>query len=431
MRSTRSLPGATVVLGCALLALAAAPVTASTSAGGRAAWLSVSGSALPDPYPQFLFGGRTRVNPREFTLGPQNASRLTTFWTHGGPSGAAGYGAPVVADGKVFEGWYQCCPRPSSVQAIDAKTGKLIWTFPTPALVVAPAAVAGGTVFAGDYNGTLYAIAEKTGTLLWSGQAGGQFFDNEGLTVGDGVVYATTTTLNGAGGTLSAWTASGCGAVTCSPLWTATAYGPASSVAAVGDTEVYVVDGQGYVDAFPVAGCSASPCTALWRGQILPPGRSFSSLSVVDGIVYAEGSELYAFPAYGCGAVLCAPLWQYLTGGSDIGVVSVAYNHVYVGTGAGLTAFPDRCLRGSTCGALWVDPTFSTARLIVANGVVYGATAYAPTTSVFAADAFTGHVLFRQALQGAGTIRAPAIANGVLYVATTVTNEVIAYHLGT
>jgi outer membrane protein assembly factor BamB len=38
-------------------------------------------------------------------------------------------------------------------------------------------------VFAGDYNGVLYALNERTGKLIWSGKAGNQFFDPDHIAV--------------------------------------------------------------------------------------------------------------------------------------------------------------------------------------------------------------------------------------------------------
>ena len=43
---------------------------------------------------------------------------------------------------------------------------------------------------AGDYDGTLYALDERTGTILWSESAGQEFFDPENVTIAGSMVFA-------------------------------------------------------------------------------------------------------------------------------------------------------------------------------------------------------------------------------------------------
>src|SRR5207302_6420008 len=236
--------------------VAAATIPAQTGAGRP----GVSGNARADWYPQFLFHGQNRVNPNETILGANNVSGLTSFWTFPTPPVSA-FAAPVVDRGLLFEGEYA-----GAVQALDATTGQVVWSYQAAAPVVVASAVANGAVFAGDKNGTLYALDEQTGTLLWTGPVSGdQFFDPDNITVVGGIVYAATLTLSASSGTLSAWSASGCGALTCSPLWTAN-IGAVEAGPAASDARAFVAAAYGGLYAFSTTGCPTPPCAPLWKG---------------------------------------------------------------------------------------------------------------------------------------------------------------------
>ncbi len=51
--------------------------------------------------------------------------------------------------------------------ALDAETGKPRWTYQTDGEVKGSAAVAGGRVYIGSYDGHVYALGAADGRLLW------------------------------------------------------------------------------------------------------------------------------------------------------------------------------------------------------------------------------------------------------------------------
>ena len=78
------------------------------------------------------------------------------------------YASAAVADGRVFVGG-----RDKMVHALDAATGKSIWTFTTRARVDSSPAVAGGIVWVGSNDGRLYALDAASGKSVWEFDAGG------------------------------------------------------------------------------------------------------------------------------------------------------------------------------------------------------------------------------------------------------------------
>jgi outer membrane protein assembly factor BamB len=335
----------------------------------------------------------------------------------------------VVHEGLLFEGEYDCCPAPSAIRALDVTTGQVEWTYPTQAPVVAPAAVTNGTVFAGDYDGTLYALDEQTGVLRWEGALPGQqFFDPDFVTVAGGVVY--TSTLEepaGSGpGTLAAWSVAGCGSLTCEPLWTATV--PfVQSGAAVAGSSVFVASGDGTLSSFSTRGCLAPPCSPQWTASFPAGGAPYGSIAVARGVVYVsnvQGGEVAAFPAAGCTASRCDPSWAYDTGPTDDPALAVWGDRLFVGTSSSLRANPARCPTPLCSTPVWTDPTAPRAKILVANGVVFAIAG----DSVVADSASTGRRLWRAALASSAA-SGPAVADGSLYVAVTFGWEIDAFGL--
>ena len=397
--------------------LAALPSQAASSARTE---------ALSDPYPQFLFKARDRVNPRETILSRTNVSGLTTRWVHAFRGGNP-YAAPVVDEGLVFEPLYS-----GTVEALNAATGRIRWTYRAGTPMVAGAAVTNSSVFVGDYNGTIRALNAQTGALLWSGKAGTNFFDSQNITVSGGVAYAVTGS-NPAGpgpSELSAWGTFGCGASVCSPLWSAQVGGQIEAGVAVdGSGAVFVESGDGYLYAFAAYGCGAHSCGPLWRGVVtgVSSRAGYGSLSISDGIVYVGGqnSPVKAFRVDGCGMALCQPAWGYDSG--TIGQANVAVDHglVYVGAAGGLEAFDALCPKATVCEPVWTDTAAPSAAPLVANGVVY---ANSTQTTLLADNSSTGQRLWNTTIPG-NSSSGPAVANGSLYLASTNGEELLAYHL--
>jgi outer membrane protein assembly factor BamB len=78
------------------------------------------------------------------------------------------YSSAAVVDGRVVLGG-----RDKRVHAVDARSGKALWTFATQARVESSPAVVGSRVFVGSSDGRLYALDLAKGTRLWEFNAGG------------------------------------------------------------------------------------------------------------------------------------------------------------------------------------------------------------------------------------------------------------------
>lgn len=102
-------------------------------------------------------------------------------------------------------------------------------------------------------------------------------------------------------------------------------------VATAGD-RVYVSGGK----VFDAAGCGAPTCTPLWT--VTPAGSSAGPV-VAGGVVYEGGpGAIYGYDAAGCGAATCAPLVDVPADGTPVGL-SVSNGHVYATNGTELTAY--------------------------------------------------------------------------------------------
>ena len=145
---------------------------------------------------------KTQVAPGGVTGGLQwgsatDGQRLFVAAANAGPALAgAGAGAEIwtLKDGSTTRagGW----------ASLDAKTGSVLWTTKDPLGSRAEAAVSGanGVIFGCnlDYvRGTMYALDAKTGKPLWSFDSGGPC--NAGPSIADGMVFWGTGTFAGSG----------------------------------------------------------------------------------------------------------------------------------------------------------------------------------------------------------------------------------------
>jgi outer membrane protein assembly factor BamB len=160
--------------------------------------LSSGGSASP-PESRLLTGSgypNANTSNTRYVGGPIDASNVSTLrvaWTL--PLTAKSeYGsyssAPVIANGIVYSQDLQ-----SNVQAIDLKTGKVIWTktYDSPDQGPNGVVVQGGRVY-GATTSSAFALDEKTGKQDWSVPLVGN--EHEGIDMApgyhDGIVYVST-----------------------------------------------------------------------------------------------------------------------------------------------------------------------------------------------------------------------------------------------
>jgi polyvinyl alcohol dehydrogenase (cytochrome) len=109
----------------------------------------------------------TRFQPaREAGLTSQTTPKLKLKWAFGFPGVTTAFGTVTVAGGKIFIG-----AADGTVYALDAQSGCMYWTYGAVAGVrVAPVVGLGGVYF-GDLRGNVYALNANTGALLWRKRA--------------------------------------------------------------------------------------------------------------------------------------------------------------------------------------------------------------------------------------------------------------------
>lgn len=142
----------------------------------------------------------TQVAPGGLTGGLQwgsavHGNRIFVAVANSGMTGAAADpGVWTLKDGSTTKsgGW----------AALDRKTGAVLWTTKDPLGSRAEAAVSGanGVLFGCNLdpvNGTMYALDERDGKVLWSYNSGGSC--NAGPSIADGMVFWGTGTFSGFG----------------------------------------------------------------------------------------------------------------------------------------------------------------------------------------------------------------------------------------
>ena len=188
--------------------------------------------------------------------------------------------SPAVVNGVV----YTVSNTDNKVYALNAATGKPLWSYQASNNTFSSPALANGIVYIGASDGNVYSLNAATGDLLWKYTIGGanSFFfagvRGRSVYIGsrDGNLYA----LDGSTGALR---------------WKYTALGPVDASPAVANGIVYF--GSFYPDNTLYA-LDASTGALIWK-VTLAYGSFYSSPAVANGIVYfgGEGSYLYAFNA--------------------------------------------------------------------------------------------------------------------------------------
>ncbi len=132
------------------------------------------GAPLEDPSKSPRWTGwspsttNTRFQSSELAgLSPSDLQRLKLKWAFGFPDASVAWSHPTVAGGRLFVG-----SQNGTVYALDAKTGCIHWTFSASggvrtAVAVAPAGGARLVVYFGDTAANAYALDAATGRQLW------------------------------------------------------------------------------------------------------------------------------------------------------------------------------------------------------------------------------------------------------------------------
>jgi len=363
---------------------AALPGNHTVTATGQTSGLSAQAIFLVQTnWSMFGFDPQqTHFNPYENVLTTTNVSQLTLDWKrhtkgvyylsspavsngivyiNAGPlyaldehTGAViwqakiyGISSPVVANGIVFIGTGNG-PR-SSVTALNAQTGRVIWTYPLNGITSTPIE-SDGTLYVGSIRGNrgiVLALREQNGTLKWSFETKytiSAVSSSMGTVyVGAGKLYALDSTT----GLLK---------------WSFTEGSKIDTAATVVNNVVYVGSNANKVYAL-----NAQTGALLWKASISKGQYDpVSSLAVANGVVYVGSYDhhLYALDAQ-TGAIK----WSYLTGGNVASSPAVANGVVYFGSDDAKIYALD-----ATQGTLlWSYTTGGSVESspAVANGVVY------------------------------------------------------------
>jgi outer membrane protein assembly factor BamB len=176
--------------------------------------------------------------------------------------------SPLLHGKRLFVGSWD-----HNVYALNAKTGRKIWSFQTDDQVNTSAAYWKGRIFIGSDGGTLYALSAKNGKLLWSAQSNSTFGTREFWyatpTIAYGRVYIGNTD-----GTMYVY-----GARTGKLLWARPLGSYIYGAAAVYQRKVFVGTYDGKLFAL-----DAATGDTVW--EIPARGAVHSAPTVMDGLVY-------------------------------------------------------------------------------------------------------------------------------------------------
>jgi outer membrane protein assembly factor BamB len=227
-----------------------------------------------------------------------NASTGGLRWSN---SDFGGFASPAVADEAVY------FANGGGMEAVNASTGALLWTYTPGFQINASPAEANGVLYTGSLvNAVFYAIDTSTGVPLWTFESGPDrdYAFNSSPAVANGLVYAASDD-----GNLYALNAS-----TGALVW--------GYPSGAGSTPA-VANGVVYVDG--VYALNATTGALLWTS----PFGSFPA--VADGVVYSVGGN----DVYALNASTGALLWSYATGGTVSARPAIANGVVYIGSDDG------------------------------------------------------------------------------------------------
>jgi len=186
------------------------------------------------------------------------------------------YGAPAVADGIVYIGYYS-----GTIYAIRAATGVEVWEHDIKSNIAGGLAVADDTVFVGSSNGNLSALDAGNGSLKWEFSAQNEVWTTPAVV--DGVVYFGSLdhrlyALNASDGS-EKWTFAAGGGIGATPL---------------------VIGGVVYVGSFDKKFYAVDANTGAQKWVFQGAGGWFWGEAVYDhGIIYAGSLDhnVYALDA--------------------------------------------------------------------------------------------------------------------------------------
>ena len=176
--------------------------------------------------------------------------------------------SPLIVDGVIYFGSWD-----GYVYALDARTKRVRWRFETDDRVVAGPAYSHGTIYVPSNGGHLYAIDAQTGRERWRASAFSRFGRREYFYATPTVAYGRVFIGNADGYVYSFGAKSG------NLIWAQRAGTYVYTAAAVSRRTVFVGTWDGYVVAF-----DAATGSTRWRHDA--PGGVSGAPTVMNGLLY-------------------------------------------------------------------------------------------------------------------------------------------------
>jgi outer membrane protein assembly factor BamB len=360
--------------------------------------------------------GHSCFNPYENVLDPEDVDQAAMRWD--AVVGTSGETSALYDHGTLFVG------GPDGVAGLDPATGAIIINYKTGGPVVTnPAILKGfdpqpdppGKVIVGSKDGTLSAFDQTDDFPVWQVALGAE--PTSPLVI-QGVDQTDDKVLVGAGDVLSAFDGDGM------KLWATSVAGgdisPGGPVM-IDQTDDFVAVSAGNV----LTEVDAHDGRIMWSNAFSRSPLVAASMGSTNLLVGDEEGVLYAIDPT-TGNVLDA----FRPGGAIAGLATIwdptMTPSLFVGDGGGniyafdqVEEFPPPIWQAALGTPIGGPP-------VIANGVLYALTD--PDTgdpALFALDAATGRVLFRDALKG-GSAAAPMVADGMVVIGIR-TGEVLEY----
>lgn len=190
-------------------------------------------------------------------------------------TGANVSSTPLIDNGVVYVG-----SSDNNLYALNAATGALIWTYATGAMInQSSPALDNGVVFIGSRDGYLHAVYTANGQAKWKYSTGGISLEMSNPKVYNGFVYIggwyNTSDFSEAGSVYAINEQSG------TLVWSSLNSVGFGSDPAIDNNSLFITGDDGNISAL-----NATAGTILWQKNILPNG---AGPTVSDGTVYVGG----------------------------------------------------------------------------------------------------------------------------------------------